>query len=284
MSDPFLQIVSGSRSGSRIDIRAAGLLVGRDADADVPLLDDESSSRRHARFINVAAGDVLVEDLGSTNGTFVNGTRVVQPVLLRDRDVIRVGDTDLQFFDGRSASSGDSWPADTQGGGVAVGGSVHAQQGSIGAIGKVAGDVDMSRRTVTAEPGGYAAGRDVYHSQRYDYDASGLGVITRSRGTARLLLVVGTLIAFAGFALFAYPIVNGIVNIASSGSASSEASRRCDELYDMGTPQWIECQQEASQLGGDFPKLTPWLPAGVGLLFAGMVISVLGLFMIRSEP
>jgi DNA-binding winged helix-turn-helix (wHTH) protein len=53
-------------------------------------IDAQSVSRRHARLL-VAAGLATLEDLGSKNGTFVNGIRLTAPVALRDGDELRVG-------------------------------------------------------------------------------------------------------------------------------------------------------------------------------------------------
>ena len=51
---------------------------------------DPDVSRRHAE-IQVSSGDILISDLGSTNGTFVNGERIDQPRTLRDGDEVRIG-------------------------------------------------------------------------------------------------------------------------------------------------------------------------------------------------
>jgi len=72
------------------------LHVGRAAGNDVPLEDDEYASTRHAR-IEPRHDGVWVDDIGSTNGTFVNGIRVTRPRRLAPGDVIRIGETDLRF-------------------------------------------------------------------------------------------------------------------------------------------------------------------------------------------
>jgi DNA-binding winged helix-turn-helix (wHTH) protein len=64
-------------------------LVGRDRDCAVRV-DAHSVSRRHAR-IAVTADQTTLEDLGSKNGTLVNGTRITQPVALKDGDEIHIG-------------------------------------------------------------------------------------------------------------------------------------------------------------------------------------------------
>jgi hypothetical protein len=72
------------------------LTIGRSSMADVILDGDEYASTRHAR-VSARSDGVWVEDAGSTNGTFVNGTRLVEPRRLRPGDVIRIGETDFRF-------------------------------------------------------------------------------------------------------------------------------------------------------------------------------------------
>jgi len=68
-------------------------LIGRGPACDVPVLNDPLVSRRHARLV-VCAHGVVIEDLSSTNGTYVEGERVGSR-LLAGRESIRVGNTDL---------------------------------------------------------------------------------------------------------------------------------------------------------------------------------------------
>ena len=65
-----------------------GTTIGREG-CDITL-GDPDVSRRHAE-IQVSNGDILISDLGSTNGTFVNGERIDQPRTLRDGDEVRIG-------------------------------------------------------------------------------------------------------------------------------------------------------------------------------------------------
>ena len=85
----------GFRAGRTIDVEAA-TVVGRDHDSGVRLDGDEFASARHAR-IDPRTDGVWVEDLGSTNGTFVNGERVGSTRLLQAGDVLRVGETELRL-------------------------------------------------------------------------------------------------------------------------------------------------------------------------------------------
>jgi hypothetical protein len=84
------------RTGEEHTIDSGPLLAGRDGENDLPLVRDEFSSGRHARFEPRRDG-VWVEDIGSTNGTFVNGVRLTAPKKLSPGDVIRIGETDLRF-------------------------------------------------------------------------------------------------------------------------------------------------------------------------------------------
>ena len=71
------------------------LVAGREA-TDIPLGADGYASGRHARFARGIDSDV-VEDLHSTNGTFVNGERVGGPRPLHDGDVVTIGQTQLRY-------------------------------------------------------------------------------------------------------------------------------------------------------------------------------------------
>jgi hypothetical protein len=83
------------REGSSIEVTASTTL-GREAGAGIRLDGDDYVSARHAR-IDVRPDGVWVNDLGSTNGTFVNDGRVNGARHVRAGDVIRVGATELQL-------------------------------------------------------------------------------------------------------------------------------------------------------------------------------------------
>lgn len=70
------------------------LVVGRSPEADF-VLEDPYASDFHARLV-FQAGEVRLQDLGSTNGTFVNGERVAAPLSLRRGDQITVGQTIME--------------------------------------------------------------------------------------------------------------------------------------------------------------------------------------------
>jgi pSer/pThr/pTyr-binding forkhead associated (FHA) protein len=93
---PRLRVLAGPgrREASTVELNKA-VVVGRDADTDVPLDGDEFASARHAR-IEPRSDGIWVEDLGSTNGTFVNGKRITAERLTTG-DVVRIGQTELRL-------------------------------------------------------------------------------------------------------------------------------------------------------------------------------------------
>jgi hypothetical protein len=80
--------------GDEFPINSAPVTLGRGGQNDLVLADDDFASARHAR-IEVRGDGVWVQDLESTNGTYVNGTRVAGAQRLDAGDVLRVGATDL---------------------------------------------------------------------------------------------------------------------------------------------------------------------------------------------
>src|SRR5581483_4466105 len=92
---PYLVVLSGTDVGQMHKVDGGECLIGRSTAANVRLNDD-GVSRRHARIV-VVDGAVMVEDLGSANGVFVNGARV-QSAALRDGDKIQLGGTTILKF------------------------------------------------------------------------------------------------------------------------------------------------------------------------------------------
>jgi hypothetical protein len=83
-------------TGEECVVDSRDLTIGRDAQNDIALDGDDFASARHAK-IEPRRDGVWIEDVGSTNGTYVNGTRISKPRVLRAGDVIRVGSTDLRY-------------------------------------------------------------------------------------------------------------------------------------------------------------------------------------------
>jgi len=91
----ILHIEAGPRAPRNITIQKSVVVLGRgDRIADVDV-GDESASRRHA-FIAYRDGEFLLKDMGSTNGTVVNG-EVVGDIVLKDGDQIEIGTAVLRF-------------------------------------------------------------------------------------------------------------------------------------------------------------------------------------------
>jgi hypothetical protein len=82
--------------GRVAELDSAPLTVGRASQNDLSIEADQFASARHARFEPRRDG-VWVSDIGSTNGTFVNGARLDGPRRLNPGDVVRLGSTDLRF-------------------------------------------------------------------------------------------------------------------------------------------------------------------------------------------
>jgi len=82
--------------GTERELDSSAVTLGRSSENDLVLEADEFASVQHAR-IEPRRDGVWLEDLESTNGTFVNGVKVTRPLKLASGDVIRVGETDLRY-------------------------------------------------------------------------------------------------------------------------------------------------------------------------------------------
>ena len=91
---PVVQVVAGPHTGLQIKL-IPGAIIGRDPRCDVALVGDNRLSRQHARFI-LENGAWILEDGGSTNGTYVNGVKVQRQPLTAG-DAVQVGDSVLTF-------------------------------------------------------------------------------------------------------------------------------------------------------------------------------------------
>lgn len=67
------------------------VVIGRGTECDV-VIQDLKASRRHCQLTRKADG-FLLEDLGSRNGTFVNGVKITEPILLKGNKTFQIGDT-----------------------------------------------------------------------------------------------------------------------------------------------------------------------------------------------
>lgn len=92
--------VLGAGDAERIDVNGERV-IGRGEPGLGMLAADNELSRRHARFTLTGDGELVVEDLGSSNGTFVNAERVSGPTPLRPGDVLSLGGTQLEVIGDR---------------------------------------------------------------------------------------------------------------------------------------------------------------------------------------
>ena len=88
-------LVSQRADRKEYRLNEALAVLGRDAECDI-VIEGSGVSRRHARIV-VSDDEYLLEDLGSKNGTWVNRTRVINPVALTDGDSISIGDQSFSF-------------------------------------------------------------------------------------------------------------------------------------------------------------------------------------------
>ena len=82
--------------GVEWDLDASPLTFGRSSQNDVELKRDEYASSSHARLEPRRDG-VWLEDIGSTNGTYLNGIRLTRPKRLTSGDIVRIGETELRY-------------------------------------------------------------------------------------------------------------------------------------------------------------------------------------------
>ena len=99
-----LLVTGGLSQGKRLSL-GDEVVLGRAPTENGGLGEDPGLSRRHARLSRDTAGGIVIEDLGSANGTFVNGQRIGEPRALSVGDSVRVGQTTLEVVEqGQDAS------------------------------------------------------------------------------------------------------------------------------------------------------------------------------------
>ena len=91
---PKLHLIKNKKTVSSFYLSDGEIVIGRDDECDIPL-DDEAISRQHVRIFTLM-GDAFLEDMGSSNGTFVNG-QLSRKCTLNDGDVIQIGNKELRF-------------------------------------------------------------------------------------------------------------------------------------------------------------------------------------------
>jgi predicted component of type VI protein secretion system len=109
MAGLTLEIVEGAQAGRQVQLESV-VDIGRDTSLPLHLDDDAQVSRRHAR-VTAQGGQAVVEDLGSTNGTYVNDQPIHSPRPIGPGDQIRIGLTVIEL---RSAQQVQERPSAVQ--------------------------------------------------------------------------------------------------------------------------------------------------------------------------
>jgi hypothetical protein len=91
-----LVVTAGPLAGTTLPLRPAGTLIGRSPECAL-VLDDDYASGRHARIFQGDDGTWQVEDLRSTNGTFLGATRLTEPREVAVGSVLRIGQTVVEL-------------------------------------------------------------------------------------------------------------------------------------------------------------------------------------------
>ena len=99
MADLILEIVEGSEAGRQVPLESV-VDIGREPSLPIHLDEDAQVSRRHAR-VSLQGGQAVVEDLGSTNGTYVNEQPIHSPRSIGPGDRIRIGLTVMELRSSR---------------------------------------------------------------------------------------------------------------------------------------------------------------------------------------
>lgn len=106
---PKLVVTAGPAAGAEFVLEAAEMTCGRNADNPIAVA-DTSVSRKHFSVSSEGA-TWTITDLGSGNGTFLNGEKIEGPTVLNNGDVIVTGDTEFNYVDGAGAALAAAAPA-----------------------------------------------------------------------------------------------------------------------------------------------------------------------------
>jgi predicted component of type VI protein secretion system len=159
-----LEVVAGRAIGMSI-LLDDELLIGRHAEGAGRLADDDEISRSHARISLDRSGFCAIEDLGSTNGTFVNGLRIAGPQTLSVGDTIELGGTTLVVRElpipaaERSLKAVPPQPTVSPGPGRAPAPAPASQATPLASSGRAARGSELDRPSASS-PGGPAATTD----------------------------------------------------------------------------------------------------------------------------
>ncbi len=238
-------VVSGPDAGRRIALSGAARTIGRNPSSDLALTDSNVSSR-HAVVRTLPGGSVELTDLSSTNGTFVNGSRVTAAVTLASGATIQIGQNLLRF-----EGTAERWTASPSPRSPGTQPIATPPAGSVRDAGPVAaGNVEMVGHQV--------AGRDLHYHE-------GFRIRSRMRPGARKLLFVGIAVSCVGFVTSLVSMI--LVQQEIFGTINSQSDPRDSGAFDF---------EDEAVLFAVF---------GLGglVMFAGLVMIIVSLVMRRER-
>ena len=212
-----LVVISGSGRDRQIPIPAGGMVLGRDDQLGSPFSIDLLVSRKHVSVHRCDDGGVEVEDLGSVNGTFVNGTRIHDRTRIRASDVLRIGRIELTLYPAPSMGTSRD---DTLGFKP-----TSAVPGvTTGTVGQTAG-ASSSRYYIDQQTGEVInnIGRDQFNAY-VQHRENFLREIAATKTKARWLVWTGFLAFVVGFGLFAAGILGFIKQVGTGGETGGSVT------------------------------------------------------------
>ena len=102
-NDACLVVIYGNELGRTYNLSVPSMIIGRSSKCEI-CVDQESISRNHSKIVNTGKS-ILIRDLGSSNGTYVNDQPIEEHVL-RDGDLVKVGRTIFKFLSAGNVERG----------------------------------------------------------------------------------------------------------------------------------------------------------------------------------
>jgi len=244
----WVTVVSAQRSPRSVRVGEGMRVLGRAPTCDV-VIEDPHVSQQHAQ-LEITPSGAWLADLQSTNGTFIAGDRLQQRQWLAVPSEFRVGETTVQLtIDDPTVvleTPAPGPPSRVSGPTPAMNAPAPPTPHQIRDAGPVAGG------NAVISGGRDAAGRDLIIHE-------GFKLRTKMRGSAKACIRLGCVLFLVGFGLFGYFIITWN-----------------NEIFDA-------VSDPAAEPPSDLPSPLPWLPLGAGLLFAGIVLVVIGLLIPRDR-
>ena len=199
---PVLIVQGGPLAGQCFTLRTDHASIGRSPDADIRL-ESDSVSRKHLS-IRRQGSELFVQDLDSSNGTYVNNTKLAGTAILRPGDTVRLGDVELEYVllggptESHSARQSQSYDFGDVHGPINTGQPINHEGNQI-----------VGKGSIYHGP--------VQHGDRFEIDASdnGFQELFSGRGPGRAIMAIGLIMALVGFGIW----MSVIFNAWSSGTS-----------------------------------------------------------------